>query len=207
MVIRIENETFPSNTYLICQEIDNTCIIIDPGLDEALVDQKIVELKLKPLAIISTHGHFDHIGGVSFFHDKYSIPFYIHKEDLKLYKSANFYLKLNKIERFIKIIEPDFLLAQEKQKLNLGEFCIEVFNYPGHTRGSCIVKHESNIFTGDTILKKGLYLNKLPEENVEMLKESVLEITNTFDLHSICYPGHGDKVFLYEINNLLNGIC
>lgn len=199
MIIRIVNEPFSSNAYLLCSEFDSKCIIIDPGLDAVLVDQKIIELKLKPIAIISTHGHFDHTGGVSFFHDKYSIPFYLHKEDLKLYKSANFYLKLSKINKFIKIIEPEFLLTGKSQELIIDKFCLEIYNYPGHTKGSCIIKYENNLFTGDIIFKKGLYLNKLPEENVEILKESVIEILNTFDLNSTCYPGHGLEAALNEI--------
>ncbi len=199
MIIRIVNEPFSSNAYLLCRESDSKCIIIDPGLDEVLVDQKIIELKLKPIAIISTHGHFDHVGGVSFFHDKYSIPFYLHIEDLKLYKSSNFYLKLSKINRFIKIIEPEFLMIGKSQKLNIDKFSLEIYNYPGHTKGSCIIKHENNIFTGDIVFKKGLYLNKLPQENAAVLKKSIIEIMNAFDLASNCYPGHGNEAVLNEI--------
>lgn len=199
MVVRIVNESYSSNTYLLCHSFDNKCIIIDPGFDEALIDQKIVEMTLDPIAIISTHGHFDHISSASFFQEKYSIPFYLHKEDLKLYKSANFYLKLSKIQKFIKLSEPEFLLIGKNQELILNKFCLSIFNYPGHTNGSCIIKHGNNIFTGDTIFKKGLFLNKLPEENAEVLKKSINEILATFNLENICYPGHGDHATLNEI--------
>lgn len=199
MVVRIVNELFSSNTYLLCNEFDNECIIIDPGMDEVLIDQKITELKLDPIAIISTHGHVDHVGSVSFFYEKYAIPFYLHKEDVKLYRSANFFLKLSKINKFIKIIDPEILLVEKNQKLNINKFCLEIFNFPGHTMGSCIIKYENNIFTGDTLFKTGLYLNKLPGENAELLKESIIEIMNSFDLKSICYPGHGENSALNDI--------
>lgn len=199
MVIRIVNEPFSSNTYLLYRNFDKKCIIIDPGLDEILVDQKIIEMKLEPVAVIATHAHFDHIGGVSFLHNKYSIPFYLHKEDLKLYNSANFYLKLSKIKKSIEITNPEVLLVETRQKLIINNFCLEIFNFQGHTNGSCIIAYENIIFTGDTLFKKGLYLNKLPQENVERLKESILKILDTFDLNTICYPGHGDSATLNEI--------
>lgn len=199
MIIRIVNEPYSSNTYLICNESNSQCVIIDPGLDEKATDLKIAELNLKPIAILSTHGHFDHISGVSFFREKYSIPFYIHKEDVRLYKSVNFYLKLSKLKKIIKVCEPDFLWVTKHQLLILNEFTFEIFNYPGHTKGSCIIQYKNNLFTGDIIFKKGLYLNKLPEENVDVLKESILEIISNFDLNNICYPGHGHDASLNEI--------
>jgi len=201
MVIRILNELFKSNSYLVCNDSDKNCIIIDPGLNEEDIDRKIIDLNLCPVAILATHGHFDHISGVAYFKDKYGIPFYLHKEDMKLMKSANFFLKLSKINRFVSITEPDVLFTEKITRINIINNIFDIFNYPGHTNGSCVIQYENNIFTGDTIFKKGLYVNKLPGENVELLKKTIIAIFDAFDSKNICYPGHGSEASLEYIKS------
>ena len=87
----VRNGVFPSNTYLLKSPLNNACLLIDPGLDTRAIDDKITELNLMPVAIVCTHGHFDHIGSVSYFKTKFDIPYYLHEADLKLSKSANFF--------------------------------------------------------------------------------------------------------------------
>ena len=65
MVYRIINSLFKSNTYLI-KDDNNYCIIIDPGLDHERISKSIDFFHLKPIAIMCTHGHFDHIASVSY---------------------------------------------------------------------------------------------------------------------------------------------
>ncbi|PIV63210.1 MAG: hypothetical protein COS14_00470 [Bacteroidetes bacterium CG02_land_8_20_14_3_00_31_25] len=201
MVLRIKNNCFSSNTYLIIDDDTKHCLIIDPGLNELVIDNEIQELHLKPVAILCTHGHFDHIGGVSYFKEKFEIPFYIHKADLKLMKSANLLLKLGKINKFIKISIPDVLFIESYSAIIISDFYLEIYNLPGHTEGSCIIQYKDNIFTGDTIFKDGLYINKLPGENVEALKKSIREIFEIFDLNINCFPGHGPDAILDHIKS------
>ena len=106
MIHKIKNRFFSSNTYLFGNNTGNNCIIIDPGLDEEAIDEKIVSEKLIPLAILSTHGHFDHTGSVAYFKKKYHIPYYIHVADLKISQSVNFFMMNVSL---IFIISPDTL--------------------------------------------------------------------------------------------------
>jgi len=201
MVLRIKNDIFSSNTYLIIDEKEKFCLIIDPGLDEFIIDNRIQELDLKPVAIISTHGHFDHIGGSAFFKEKYGIPFYLHEADVKLMKSANFYLRLSKIDRFIKLVEPDELFVEKKTEIKISGFELKITNFSGHTPGSCIIQYKKNLFTGDTIFKNGLYINKLPGENPIELRKSIIDIFDKFDIELNCFPGHGKDATLEYIKS------
>jgi hydroxyacylglutathione hydrolase len=196
MIYTIVNKIFRSTTYLIKSEDDDTCLVIDPGLDEFEIDNRISELRLKPLAILSTHGHFDHIGSVIGLKEKYGIPFYLHKEDLKISQSANFFLRIAQINHTIKTPTPDYFFTQKHEKLEIGSFKIEVHNFPGHSAGSCIIQVGNNLFSGDTIYKKGLGFNNFPGENRHLLKESVIEIFKTFSDESLILPGHGESEYL-----------
>jgi hydroxyacylglutathione hydrolase len=197
----VKNEIFPSNTYLLKSKSNNSCLIIDPGLDASLIDKKITELSLLPVGIISTHGHFDHIGSVSHFKKKFNIPFYMHEADLKMSRSANFYLKVAKINIKIETPTPDIFFKGANDSFSLNEFQLSIHNYPGHSEGSCILKYGHYLFSGDILYKKGLGFNGFPGENKTKLKQSILEIFSTFSGEHLILPGHGEPEYIQKIKN------
>ena len=196
-IYRIRNKTiFPSNTYIYKNKIDDNCIIIDPGFDAANIDSAIMENKLIPVAIISTHGHFDHIGGVSFLKNKFRIPFYLHVGDLKISQSANFYLKVAQLNHKIETPVPDFLFKDEYQQISLKGIDLEIYNLPGHSPGSCIIKIENYLFSGDLLYKNGLGSGSIPKEDRTLLKKSVLHFFTLFSDENIVLPGHGQEEYI-----------
>ncbi len=192
---------FPSNTYLYTNDTDNECIIIDPGFDYELIKMMVEERPLKPIAVISTHGHFDHVGGAAYLKKHFNIPFYLHEADLKICKSANFYLKIAKVHQQIETPIPDYLFKGEYEKLLLGGFELEVFNLPGHSPGSCVIKIKDNLFSGDILYKNGLGSGSIPREDEKMLKHSIKKIFNIFNGEHRIFPGHGPSDFLDAIKN------
>lgn len=192
---------FPSNTYVFKNKVNDECIIIDPGFDTELIDKEIQVNKLQPIAVISTHGHFDHIGSAAFLKNKYNIPFYLHDCDMKISQSANFYLKVAQIDHKIETPKPDFLFKGELNHLSLNGINLEIYNLPGHSPGSCIIKIENNLFSGDIFYKKGLGVGSLPKENTALLKRSILKIFDTFCDEDLVLPGHGKSEYLGVIKN------
>ena len=197
-ITTIKNGIFPSNTYILIDKKSEDAIIIDPGLDFEAIKTTEEALKIKPIAIISTHGHFDHIGNVAYLQKKYDIPFYLHEKDIKISKAANFYLKMSKLP-MIEIPKPDFLFEGKELKVVIGPFTFNIYNFPGHTDGSCLIKLDNNIFSGDIIYKSGLGFNHFPGEDKLKLKDSVKEIFTLFQNDVMIYPGHGSSVSLQEI--------
>lgn len=210
MISRIKNILFSSNTYLVSDEDEKYCLIIDPGLDELLIDNTIQDLQLIPIAILSTHGHFDHIGGATYFKDKYAIPFYIHESDVKISKSANFLLKIAGIKHKIITPKPDFLFCGKTDTISICNFNLEIYNFSGHSDGSSVIKFENNLFSGDILYKNKLGFNNFPGEDKVKLRESVIKIFEIFSDDSIIYPGHGESEYLGVIKrtnlDLLNFI-
>ena len=210
-IYKIRNKIFSSNSYILKDEIDNTCLLIDLGLDTDLIDEELTKLNLVPLAIISTHGHFDHIGSVSFFKKKYNIPFYLHEADMKISQSANFYMKVVKINHKIETPTPDFFFKEKQQTMTIGNFDLSIYNFPGHSPGSCIIKIDNYLFSGDIFYKNGLGFESIPRENKLLLKKSIVEIFGTFDDNNLVLPGHGLSEYLgnikqnnVELNNFIS---
>jgi glyoxylase-like metal-dependent hydrolase (beta-lactamase superfamily II) len=150
----IKNGIFPSNTYILTDLDSNLSIIIDPGLD--IEELKKAESGLNPVAVLATHGHFDHIGHATYFQKKYNIPFYLHEEDAKLSRSANFYLKIAKLDLKIETPVPDHFFRGKTSHLSIKKFDFSIHQLPGHTPGSCIIEYKDVIFSGDICTKRDL---------------------------------------------------
>ncbi len=201
-IVIIKNlKVFPSNTYILKNQVNIDCIIIDPGFDEELIETEITKHHLNPIAILATHGHFDHVASVEYFKNKYAIPFYLHIKDERICHSINFYLKIARINLTVKTPKPDFLLHTKEQKISIKSFNLNFYNFPGHSDGSCVIQSENLLFTGDILYKNGLGAGSIPRENPVQLRESILAIYNKFPNDSIILPGHGPSEYLGRIKN------
>ena len=199
MVIQIQNRFFTSNTYLL-KNASNNCIVIDPGLDWENIVKSIYENNLKPIGILCTHGHFDHIASVSYLKKEFGdIPYFLHKSYLKIAKMANFYLKVINIKFWIDYVTPDFFFEKAIEEIEIGQFRFTVYHFPGHSSGSCIFKYNNILFSGDILYKNGLGLNNFPGEDIIILKLSIKTILNTFNKEDLVYPGHGESEQLGNI--------
>lgn len=181
-----------TNCYLI---IDNgEAGIIDPGDDGDFIIRKITDLGVKPVWILSTHGHFDHLLAVSELALTYNIPFYLHPKD-------NFLLKRAKetAEHFLKISVDPVLIdpkpATEKTKLSVGKSVFQVIETPGHSQGGiCLYcQKEKVIFTGDSLFARGLVgkttMQYCSKEDLQKSLEKIFKLPSD----TLLYPGHGEE--------------
>lgn len=185
---------FGTNTYILSK--NNESIIIDPAgrmqkLDELIGDNKLI-------AVLLTHGHFDHIKPVDDLYAKYHIPVYINPLDEDLARDKN-QTKAFNIPFSNVITCPVVKLSQGL--LSIGPFNFEVYFTPGHTEGSTIFKIDNYLFTGDTLFKNSVGRTDLKGGNNTKLKES-LRFMKTLDPNLIIHPGHEQSSTLYdEIEN------
>lgn len=181
-----------TNCYLAYTEKSKEAVIIDPADSGDYILERINELRLKPVAIIATHGHFDHILAVTEL--KLSLPktnFYIHKSDLNILKrtksTAKYFLGIN--------VDPPILpdkYLENNMVIRFGSDKLKIMETPGHTPGSvCIYEASGYLFSGDTIFADGNYgRTDLSGGNYQQLMSSIKLLMNLPNKTKI-YSGHG----------------
>jgi len=197
-VWRIRNRGFISNTYIALLEEQGNCIVIDPGLDLRRIEETLVHLQVRPVGILCTHGHFDHIGSAAPLQDRFAAPVHLHPDDSGLLARANFLMMICKAEGRIHIPSVDVELV-EGMDLRSGQDTIRVMHAPGHTPGSCLLQFRDVVFTGDTLYRDSAGLVKFPGEDQRILRTSLLRALDYLPDSSLVCPGHGGAGFLHEI--------
>jgi len=205
-LIKIITGRLKQNCYLVSK--NNFLIIIDPGNNATNIVDEIDKNNLIPLAILNTHAHFDHIGAVDYLKNKYSIPFYLHSNDVRLLRSANLYQLVFKGDGKIKVPGVDFFFDDDNnQSDNFGEMKFSILHTPGHTNGGVCILIGDNLFTGDTLMKNVIGRSDLPGGNKNKLIDSLIIIKDLPHNLNI-YPGHGNKSILGDeistINNYIS---
>ncbi|KKS46784.1 hypothetical protein A3J20_06645 [Candidatus Gottesmanbacteria bacterium RIFCSPLOWO2_02_FULL_42_29] len=182
-----------SNCYLIIAE-NNDCLIIDPGDDADYIERIITEKKVKPLKIIATHGHFDHIMAATELMLAYNIPFLINKKDDFLVKNMS-----QSAAHFLGIktdpppIPVGFL--KDKEIIKADDYEIRIIATPGHTPGSiCLyIPQEKSLFTGDTLFAQGgVGRTDFSYSSPEDIKKS-LKLIYSLPGETEIKPGHGES--------------
>lgn len=184
-----------TNCYFVYDAKTKESIIIDPGLDYKVVIDKIEKLQLKPILLINTHGHFDHITADDIIREKYNIPLAIHKKDLPMlldsHKNSSFILGMDVI-----IKEAEILFDKEETKQ--CKICnYSIINTPGHSQGSVCILIDNFLFSGDTLFYGSIGRTDLPGGNQEDIEESLKKLKKLND-NILVYPGHGPQTTIKQ---------
>ncbi|KMY54752.1 hypothetical protein AC623_13095 [Bacillus sp. FJAT-27231] len=197
-----------TNCYILSNE-KGECIVFDPGAEGEKLVSWLNENHLRPLAILLTHAHFDHIGAVEQVREAFDIPVYIHKEESEWLTNP----ALNGSARFqlgeISGRPADHLLGNE-DSLTIGSFSLRLFHMPGHSPGSISYFFEEGnaVFAGDTLFMGSIGRTDLPGGNHEQLIRSIHDHLLTLPEEVIVLPGHGPATMIgdeMERNPFLNG--
>lgn len=182
------------NSYIL--EYNQQSILIDPGDDFETLDTYFQKNNTKHIAILNTHGHFDHIGAVEDFRNKYQIPFYIHSKDKNILHQANLLMRFAGQKHNIKIPKIDYFL-DEQNSFQFYDKNIFIHHAPGHSQGSVCLEIDNILFSGDILFKDSIGRTDLPGGNKALLSKSINFIINNFKDYTI-YPGHGLPFVLNE---------
>ena len=168
---------YQTNCFIVTK--NNKSIIIDPGMD---ADEWVIEEAKNPIAIINTHGHFDHIYSNSAIKNYFNIPIIIHEKDAFMLENDIFEMNTPKSEA-------DILIDSDKT-IKLDDFEISFKHFPGHTPGSMTIEIEDNMFSGDFVFKGTIGRYDFPYSSRNDMKKSIEKFLK-LDYDKKIYTGHG----------------
>lgn len=177
--------SYQTNCYIIHEAASKTCCVIDPGYTPDIVLDRLASLGLTLEAILLTHGHFDHVGGVRELAAETGCRVCICPDDLSM---------------------PPMMTAgplhythtyAEGDILHLAGLDISVIQTPGHTPGSVCLLVEDSLFSGDTLFAGSCGRTDLPGGNWGTILKSLRRLS-ALEADFTVYPGHGESTTLAE---------
>ena len=174
---------YQTNCYILHQEGNRDCVVIDPGYEPEIILGYLSEKGLTIQAILLTHGHFDHVGAVRELAAQTDCQVYLNPKELAM---------------------PPMLTAGplyytnsygEGDRLDIAGISFRVLETPGHTPGSVCLITENNLFSGDTLFCGSCGRTDLPCGDHRAMTESLKRLAALREDYTV-YPGHGSNTTL-----------
>ena len=172
---------YGTNCYIVHDSASKTCCVIDPGYTPEKVRSEVNALGLTVEAILLTHGHFDHVGGVKEIAAETGCDVYLCADELTLPPQMTagplYYTKT----------------YDEGDTLHLAGLTISVIRTPGHTPGgvSYYFPDEKAVFTGDALFYRSLGRTDFPGGDHDTLLHSIRKVLFALPEETAVLPGHG----------------
>ena len=202
-MIDVTYSRIAANTF-ICYNEKNDGFIIDPGynVDNVLINH-IRKLNIKIVAVLLTHGHFDHIHALEDICNEFpDAKVYISEEEKEFLSNPD--LNLSKEPelreqgvRLLTYVPKNLVIINDNDIINEAGFSVKVIATPFHTRGSVCyyVDSEKALFSGDTLFFTTIGRSDLPTGSSRTIESSLAKLKALPDGIKI-YPGHGACTFL-----------
>lgn len=178
-----------TNCYFLKNKETGEALIVDPADYPEKIYQKLVEMDAKPVGILLTHGHYDHILAVNEVKEKYGLKVYACEKEAEVLQEPT--MNLSAYNRRTCSIKPDVLL-QDLDVFEAAGFSIQMIHTPGHTPGSCCyyLKEENVLFSGDTLFYGSVGRTDLPGGSTGEIVRSLHKLVDVLPEDTEVFPGH-----------------
>jgi hydroxyacylglutathione hydrolase len=193
--------SFGTNCYIVAAGPGEDCVVVDPGQDAVEgVEQIVSEHKLRPVAVLLTHGHIDHIWSVVPVCSTHRVPAWIHPEDRPLLSdpTRGFGLPVGRqVFGGMTFAEPDDVRTlDDGEVLRLAGLELTVDHAPGHTPGSVTFRlpgegdREPVLFSGDLLFQGSIGRTDLPGGDYPTILRSLARVCLSLPDETAVLPGH-----------------
>jgi glyoxylase-like metal-dependent hydrolase (beta-lactamase superfamily II) len=185
----IEIPLLPNNVFVLSDATTREAAILDPGINSDFILEHIRAAGLELVAILNTHGHFDHVAGNAFFKQETGAPLYLHQADVDVAVHAN------EMAAWFGLSVPDSpppdVLWQGGETFTLGTRTFQVRPAPGHSPGGVCLITDGAAFVGDVLFAGSIGRTDLPGGHYETLLGSIRRELLTLPDDTAVYSGHG----------------
>jgi hydroxyacylglutathione hydrolase len=167
-------------------------VVIDPGGDAARLRLELAGMGAKCVAILITHGHWDHLGAVADLAEGTGAPVYMAEDERLLLEDVN-----NFVPEGIRLrgYTPDVLL-KGNEALELAGMSFATLRVPGHSPAHLAYYTDGALFSGDVVFAGSVGRTDLPGADWDTLVESIRTLADRYPPETVVYPGHGPKTTL-----------
>ena len=186
-----------ANCYIFGDDATGEVFVIDPGDEPDRILAEIRRLHARPVAIVNTHGHFDHVMAVDAVRRTAHVPFWIHEAERPVLETGPARARVLFGVDVPASPVPDGWL-REAQVLRVGRLTLTVRHSPGHSPGGVCLLGDGLVVTGDTLFAGSVGRTDLPGADQDQLFASIARVLLPLPDDTVCYPGHGPETTIGE---------
>ena len=189
-VNRYELGLIGTNCYVVlAYDRAHEAVVVDPGADAPRILEELAALESTCAAILITHGHWDHLGGVAELAQATGALVYMADDERLLLEDVNSFTPPG-VE--LQPYSPDIAL-QGDEVLELAGMSFETLRVPGHSPAHLAYHTEGAVFSGDLLFAGSVGRTDLPGADWDTLVESIRTLADRYPRDTIVYSGHGPE--------------
>jgi hydroxyacylglutathione hydrolase len=193
VVDRYELGPIGTNGYIVRAQVDaSDAVVVDPGAEAERLSGELADMGARCHAILITHGHWDHLGGVADLAEATGAPVHMAEDERALLEDINSFTPFG-FE--LRPYTPDVLL-QGDETLDFAGISFSTLRVPGHSPAHLAYYAEGCLFSGDLVFAGSVGRTDLPGADWDTLVDSIRMLTDRFPPDTVIYPGHGPATTL-----------
>ena len=193
VVDRYEVGPIGTNAYVVRADRAATeAVVVDPGGDAAQLRLELAGMRAQCVAILITHGHWDHLGGVADLAEGAGARVYMAEDERPLLEDVNSFVPANVR---LRPYRPDVGLEGD-ETLELAGIEFQTLRVPGHSPAHLAYYADGCLFSGDVLFENSVGRTDLPGGDWDTLVESIRLLGERFPPETVVYSGHGPPTTL-----------